>query len=47
MPTHGRGETLVSMFRGMGIEPPVTSWGRGTLQVGLYLKNNNFIGELL
>uniref|UniRef100_A0A3B4Y785 Piwi-like protein 2 n=1 Tax=Seriola lalandi dorsalis TaxID=1841481 RepID=A0A3B4Y785_SERLL len=35
MPTQGQGSTLVSMFRGMGIEP--TSWGRGTLLVGLYL----------
>ncbi|XP_056231433.1 piwi-like protein 2 isoform X1 [Seriola aureovittata] len=31
MPTQGQGSTLVSMFRGMGIEP--TSWGRGTLLV--------------
>ncbi|KAM9858163.1 piwi-like protein 2 [Aulostomus maculatus] len=31
MPTHGQGSTLVSMFRGMGIEPAVGSWGRGTL----------------
>ncbi|XP_019949653.2 piwi-like protein 2 [Paralichthys olivaceus] len=34
MPTHGQGSTLVSMFRGMGIEPSLTSWGRGTLPVG-------------
>uniref|UniRef100_A0A4W6EVN2 Piwi-like protein 2 n=1 Tax=Lates calcarifer TaxID=8187 RepID=A0A4W6EVN2_LATCA len=33
-PTHGQGLTLVSMFRGMGIEPSLTSWGRGTLPVG-------------
>ncbi|XP_044052946.1 piwi-like protein 2 [Siniperca chuatsi] len=34
MPIHGQTSTLVSMFRGMGIEPSVTSWGRGTLPVG-------------
>ncbi|XP_040011750.1 piwi-like protein 2 isoform X2 [Xiphias gladius] len=34
MPTQGQGSTLVSMFRGMGIEPSKTSWGRGTLPVG-------------
>ncbi|XP_041792594.1 piwi-like protein 2 [Chelmon rostratus] len=34
MPTHGQTSTLVSMFRGMGIEPSVTSWGRGTMSVG-------------
>lgn len=33
---HGGASALVSMFRGMGIEPSVTSWGRGTLPVGLY-----------
>ncbi|GAA6220778.1 piwi-like protein 2 isoform X1 [Lates japonicus] len=33
-PTHGQGLTLVSMFRGLGIEPSLTSWGRGTLPVG-------------
>ncbi|XP_071774763.1 piwi-like protein 2 [Centroberyx gerrardi] len=31
MPTQGEGSTLVSMFRGMGIEP---SWGRGAPPVG-------------
>ncbi|XP_051807220.1 piwi-like protein 2 [Acanthochromis polyacanthus] len=34
MPTHGQGSSLVSLFRGMGIETSVTSWGRGTLSVG-------------
>ncbi|XP_008291620.1 piwi-like protein 2 [Stegastes partitus] len=34
MPTHGQGSSLVSMFRGMGIEPSMTSWGRGILPVG-------------
>lgn len=34
MLSHGQG-TLVSMFRGMGIEPSVMSWGRGALPVGL------------
>ncbi|CAJ1068159.1 piwi-like protein 2 [Xyrichtys novacula] len=33
MPTQGQGSSLVSMFRGMGFEPPRTSWGRGTLPV--------------
>ncbi|XP_062240466.1 piwi-like protein 2 [Platichthys flesus] len=33
MPTHGQGSTLISMFRGMGIEPSLTSWGRGALPV--------------
>ncbi|XP_042344076.1 piwi-like protein 2 [Plectropomus leopardus] len=31
MTTHGQGSTLVSMFRGMGIEP---SWGRGAPPLG-------------
>uniref|UniRef100_A0A4W6EXD8 Piwi-like protein 2 n=1 Tax=Lates calcarifer TaxID=8187 RepID=A0A4W6EXD8_LATCA len=39
-PTHGQGLTLVSMFRGMGIEPSLTSWGRGTLPVGQQLYTN-------
>uniref|UniRef100_A0A667YYV3 Piwi-like protein 2 n=1 Tax=Myripristis murdjan TaxID=586833 RepID=A0A667YYV3_9TELE len=39
MPTHGQGSTLVSMFRGMGIEPFKTSGGQGAPPVGLYLKN--------
>ncbi|XP_068559469.1 piwi-like protein 2 [Cebidichthys violaceus] len=34
MPTLGPTSTLVSMFRGMGIEPSMTSWGRGTAPVG-------------
>uniref|UniRef100_A0A3Q0SUA5 Piwi-like RNA-mediated gene silencing 2 n=1 Tax=Amphilophus citrinellus TaxID=61819 RepID=A0A3Q0SUA5_AMPCI len=34
-PPHVTGSTLVSMFRGMGIEPSVTSWGRGAALVGL------------
>ncbi|XP_061527024.1 piwi-like protein 2 [Phycodurus eques] len=33
-PSNGQGSTLVSMFRGMGFEPSVASWGRGTLPVG-------------
>ncbi|XP_070760250.1 piwi-like protein 2 [Enoplosus armatus] len=32
--TAGQRSALVSMFRGMGIEPSLTSWGRGTLPVG-------------
>ncbi|XP_029916958.1 piwi-like protein 2 isoform X2 [Myripristis murdjan] len=34
MPTHGQGSTLVSMFRGMGIEPFKTSGGQGAPPVG-------------
>ncbi|KAM4616857.1 piwi-like protein 2 [Polymixia lowei] len=34
MPTLGQGSILVSMFRGMGIEPSKTSWGRGAPPVG-------------
>ncbi|XP_026198190.1 piwi-like protein 2 isoform X2 [Anabas testudineus] len=34
MPSHGQGSTLVSMFRGMGIEPSMTTWGRGILPAG-------------
>ncbi|XP_040898052.1 piwi-like protein 2 [Toxotes jaculatrix] len=34
LPSVGQGSALVSMFRGMGIEPSITSWGRGTLPVG-------------
>ncbi|XP_054466269.1 piwi-like protein 2 [Anoplopoma fimbria] len=34
MPTLGPRSALVSMFRGMGIEPSMTSWGRGTAPVG-------------
>ncbi|KAG8011711.1 Piwi-like protein 2 [Nibea albiflora] len=34
IPTHGQTSVLVSMFRGIGIEPSMTSWGRGTLPVG-------------
>ncbi|XP_070689873.1 piwi-like protein 2 [Pempheris klunzingeri] len=34
MPTQGQTSILVSMFRGMGIESSMTSWGRGTLPVG-------------
>ncbi|XP_067459656.1 piwi-like protein 2 [Thunnus thynnus] len=33
-PTSGQEGALVSMFRGMGIEPSLTSWGRGMLPVG-------------
>uniref|UniRef100_A0A8D0DF52 Piwi-like protein 2 n=1 Tax=Sander lucioperca TaxID=283035 RepID=A0A8D0DF52_SANLU len=36
LPTFGQRSSLVSMFRGMGIEPSMTSWGRGTPPVGLY-----------
>ncbi|KAG7489427.1 piwi 2 [Solea senegalensis] len=32
--TLGQGSPLVSMFRGMGIEPSLASWGRGTPPVG-------------
>uniref|UniRef100_A0AAQ4R0U9 Piwi-like protein 2 n=1 Tax=Gasterosteus aculeatus aculeatus TaxID=481459 RepID=A0AAQ4R0U9_GASAC len=34
VPSFGPRSTLVSMFREMGIEPSVTSWGRGTVPVG-------------
>ncbi|XP_035770086.1 piwi-like protein 2 [Neolamprologus brichardi] len=34
-PPHVKGSTLVSMFRGMGIEPSVTSLGRGAAPLGL------------
>ncbi|XP_034397580.1 piwi-like protein 2 [Cyclopterus lumpus] len=34
IPTLGPRSALVSMFRGMGIEPSMTSWGRGTAPVG-------------
>ncbi|XP_038559876.1 piwi-like protein 2 [Micropterus salmoides] len=34
MPTFGQTSALVSMFRGMGIEPSLTSWGRGTQPMG-------------
>ncbi|XP_074493451.1 piwi-like protein 2 isoform X2 [Sebastes fasciatus] len=34
MPTIGQRSALVSMFRGMGIEPSLTSWGRGAPPVG-------------
>uniref|UniRef100_A0A8D3CR19 Piwi-like protein 2 n=1 Tax=Scophthalmus maximus TaxID=52904 RepID=A0A8D3CR19_SCOMX len=37
MSTHGQASPLVSMFRELGVEPQVTSWGRGTLPVGLSL----------
>ncbi|XP_019740699.1 piwi-like protein 2 isoform X2 [Hippocampus comes] len=33
-PTHGQGASLVSMFRGIGLEPSAVSRGRGTLPVG-------------
>nr|XP_061841867.1 piwi-like protein 2 isoform X1 [Nerophis lumbriciformis] len=33
-PTHGQGSTLVSMIRGIGLEPSMASWGRGTLPLG-------------
>uniref|UniRef100_A0A7N6BQP1 Piwi-like protein 2 n=1 Tax=Anabas testudineus TaxID=64144 RepID=A0A7N6BQP1_ANATE len=42
MPSHGQGSTLVSMFRGMGIEPSMTTWGRGILPAGLPV----FLGSL-
>uniref|UniRef100_A0A669DBC0 Piwi-like protein 2 n=1 Tax=Oreochromis niloticus TaxID=8128 RepID=A0A669DBC0_ORENI len=35
-PPHVKGSTLVSMFRGMGIEPSATSLGRGAAPLGLY-----------
>ncbi|KAM9360170.1 piwi-like protein 2 [Symphorus nematophorus] len=34
MPFQGQTSVLVSMFRGIGIEPSMTSWGRGALPVG-------------
>lgn len=34
MPTQGQGSTLVSMFRGMGIDPSLSSWGRGSMSQG-------------
>uniref|UniRef100_A0A3Q3DQT5 Piwi-like protein 2 n=1 Tax=Hippocampus comes TaxID=109280 RepID=A0A3Q3DQT5_HIPCM len=34
-PTHGQGASLVSMFRGIGLEPSAVSRGRGTLPVGV------------
>ncbi|KAM3872188.1 piwi-like protein 2 [Diretmus argenteus] len=34
LPTPGQGATLVSMFRGIGIDPLKTSWGRGAPPVG-------------
>ncbi|KAM3867725.1 piwi-like protein 2 [Diretmus argenteus] len=34
VPTPGQGATLVSMFRGVGIDPLKTSWGRGAPPVG-------------
>ncbi|TDH12488.1 hypothetical protein EPR50_G00047650 [Perca flavescens] len=34
LPTFGQRSSLVSMFRGMGIEPSLTSWGRGTPPIG-------------
>ncbi|XP_037339536.2 piwi-like protein 2 [Pungitius pungitius] len=34
VPSFSPRSALVSMFRGMGIEPSVTSWGRGTAPMG-------------
>ncbi|KAL0979232.1 hypothetical protein UPYG_G00182460 [Umbra pygmaea] len=34
MPTLGQGSSLVAMFRGMGIEPSMSSRGRGALTLG-------------
>uniref|UniRef100_A0A669CXD1 Piwi-like protein 2 n=1 Tax=Oreochromis niloticus TaxID=8128 RepID=A0A669CXD1_ORENI len=34
-PPHVKGSTLVSMFRGMGIEPSATSLGRGAAPLGM------------
>ncbi|CAK6950431.1 piwi-like protein 2 [Scomber scombrus] len=45
MPTIGQGTALISMFRGMGIDPSVTSWGRGTLPVGRGAAGDN-MGEV-
>lgn len=39
MPTQGQGSTLVSMFRGMGIEPPIAACGRGGPPVGECLRS--------
>ncbi|KAK2902445.1 piwi-like protein 2 [Channa argus] len=44
VPVRGQGSTLVSMFRGMGIDPSVTSWGRGTQPVGRGASEN--VGEM-
>ncbi|XP_055017809.1 piwi-like protein 2 isoform X2 [Boleophthalmus pectinirostris] len=41
IPLQGQGSTLVSMFRGIGIEPSLSSWGRGSIPVG-----RGFAGEL-
>lgn len=41
LPFTGQGSSLVSMFRGMGIEPSMSSWGRGSLPVG-----RGFVGDL-
>lgn len=34
IPVQGQGSSLVSMFRGIGMEPSVSSWGRGTIPMG-------------
>lgn len=41
IPVQGQGSTLVAMFRGMGLEPSLSSWGRGSIPVG-----RGFAGEV-
>ncbi|KAK7933951.1 hypothetical protein WMY93_004847 [Mugilogobius chulae] len=41
LPVQGQGSSLVSMFRGIGLEPSMSSWGRGSMPVG-----RGFTGEL-
>lgn len=42
IPVQGQESTLVSMFREMGLEPSVFSWGRGSPAVG-----RGFVGEVV
>uniref|UniRef100_A0A8C6UHI2 Piwi-like protein 2 n=1 Tax=Neogobius melanostomus TaxID=47308 RepID=A0A8C6UHI2_9GOBI len=42
IPVQGQGSTLVSMFRGMGLEPSMSSWGRGSIPMG-----RGFAGEVV
>lgn len=42
IPVLGQGSTLVSMFRGMGLEPSISSWGRGSIPLG-----RGFAGEVI
>lgn len=36
LPAHAGTSALISMFRGIGIESSMTSWGRGITPLGLY-----------